>query len=105
MARSGTAGDEVLGGEKEDDTEKHRRNREGMREEEKWDFGNKKGVNMKGWRMVEKREQQSGRLIDAQPPQNIHHVNRGPNNIQTNAPTPTALIQLSPPLSLWALIF
>lgn len=48
MARSGTAGDEVLGGEKEDDTEKHRRDTEGMREEEKWDFGNKKGVNMKG---------------------------------------------------------
>lgn len=55
--------------------------------------------------MVEKREQQSGRLIDTQPPQNIHHVNRGPNNIHTNALMPTTLTILSLLLSFWALIF
>lgn len=37
-------------------------------------------------------------------PPNIHYVNRGPNNIHTNAPMPTTLTQLSLPLSLWALI-
>lgn len=53
---------------------------------EKWDFffwQQKRGVNIKGWRLVEKEGTTVGIAYRLSAPWNIHHVNRGPNNIHT----------------------
>lgn len=65
--------------------EKHRHNGEGVTGDGEMGFfwQQKRGVNMKGWRMVEKEGTTVGMAYRLSAPWNIHHVNRGPNNIRT----------------------